>query len=153
MHKMVELYCKKNLVSVPDWMRGHLAAWEQFVENTGFELATSEDRVYNAASGYAGTLDLAGAMLKGKKFGMAIIDIKRSFLAGPAIGIQLAAYQEAFNKTVLSADRANLRYALKLNHDGTYRLREFDEPLDYSVFLAHLTIYKHKEKYFEHYSK
>jgi len=151
-HKMVELHCLNNLETVPDWMQGYLIAWERFVAETGFEFVESESKVCNPGK-FAGQLDLAGFMTKGKKKGLSIIDIKRSFLAGPAIGVQLAAYQEGFNYGRPASAKARFRFALQLREDGTYRFPEFTDPTDISVFYAHLTIHNHKEKYHEHYSK
>ncbi len=148
-HKMVELDAKGILdePSLPEWMKPVLARWRQFVADTGFRGMASEHRVHHRQYGYAGTLDLAGF------FGdqMVFIDIKRSLLAGPVIGMQLAAYQEAFEsqcgdvESSLQAGSAK-RYALRLNENGPYRLEPYPRKSDFTDFLTCLAYYRLKEQ-------
>lgn len=142
-HRMVELDCRDDLdvESLPEWMAGYYAAWRKFVAETGFRMLLSEQRVYHAKLGYAGTLDLCGVMERIDS-APAIIDIKRSLYAGPAIGLQLAAYQDA-----LTEIKATRRYALQLQESGTYRLTEFKDRSDLATFLACLTIYRWRERH------
>lgn len=145
-HKMVELHCRGTLKEVPDWMRGHLAAWEKFLAESGMDVWLSEHRVYHPAMRYAGTLDLYGEVKKLKAFtGPALLDVKRSFYGGPAIGLQTAAYDTAL-ATDKAITRARHRAALQLRPDGTYRLKKFDDKMDHAVFAAMLTTQRWKEK-------
>lgn len=149
-HKMVELECKNNLDTdnLPDWMRGHLEAWLRFKEETGFECFSSEHRVYHPVLGYAGTLDLAGLMPKLKQSKKpAVIDVKRSFFAGPAIGLQTIAYAEGWNATD-RATRLEERYALRLDANGRYRLEPFADRDDRAAFIACLQQLRWKEKHY-----
>jgi len=138
-HKTVELECKGDLDedALPEWLRPYLSAWRKFVLETGFVLEASEERVYHAGCRYAGTLDLRGATRRHKR---GLFDIKRSFAAGPAIGVQTAAYANAIDW------RDAARFGLQLRGDGTYRLREFNDPADWSVFLALLTVHRYRER-------
>jgi post-segregation antitoxin (ccd killing protein) len=89
-HKMVELACRDELdePGLPEWLRPYLAAWRAFVAETGFVLDASEERVYHLDYRYAGTLDLRG---RTRVHPRGLFDLKRSFAAGRAIGVQLAA--------------------------------------------------------------
>jgi len=142
-HKMVELDCLKKLdeQALPEWMLPVFIQWRKFVAESGFKFMESECVVYHPTYRYAGTLDLYGSV-KGR---LAIIDIKRSFAAGPTIGLQMAAYAAAkYNDTKLpDLDR----YALKLNENGPYRLEPFTDKSDFTTFLSLLTIKNWKRKH------
>lgn len=144
MHKMIELHCAGDLEiqDLPLWLVPRLGAWEKFLNETGFVFKHSEQRVYHEMYGYAGTLDLAGNF----KHSPAIVDLKRSFLAGPVIGLQLAAYKEA----KASGDKAwklAQRWALRLNADGTYNMKQYSDEDDFGTFLALLKLSRWKEKH------
>lgn len=143
-HKMVELDCKGDLDEdgLPDWMRPALERWRKFVAESGFEMIESEYRVFHPTYKFAGTLDLLGKMNEG----VAFIDVKRSFAAGPVIGLQLAAYHEAYCAQEKVGKSAN-RYALKLSEAGPYRLEPFTDKNDFSTFLSLLTIHNFKRKH------
>ncbi len=151
-HKLVELYCHGDLDedSLPDWLKPRLAAFKKFVADTGFEIAESEQRVYHERHGYAGQLDFHGTIRQrhGRKDVQlpAIVDVKRSFYAGRAIGLQLAAYAAALDSKGRSrVGVAWRRYALQLRDNGEYRLKQFADPSDLANFLALLTTYRLKE--------
>src|SRR3990167_2909437 len=95
MHRMVELFIHDDLDegALPAWLKPRLAAYQKFLTDTGFSCEASEHLVYHIAHEYAGRLDLIGTM----NGDISVIDIKRSLFAGPAIALQLAAYQEAEN--------------------------------------------------------
>lgn len=145
-HKMIEYYVNEDLdiEYLPDWLRPRLAAFQKFMAETQFEASGTERRIYHPAHKYAGTLDLDG-LLNNE---IAIIDIKRSLFAGAAIGLQLAAYMEAENvrRKQEKLPKAKKRYALQLKANGDYRLEPYDDPNDFAVFLALLTVRRWKEK-------
>lgn len=152
-HRMVELHAQGKLDedSLPDWMRPILAQWLKFVADTGFIVLATERRVYHPQYDYAGTLDLRGIMRNHAKYrGHGILDIKRSFMAGPITGLQTAAYAEADD---INPDppgwheRVAWRGALKLNENGPYRFEPFEKKSDFSEFLVCLTYQRLKEKY------
>lgn len=150
MHRMVELACQDALDvdALPDWLIPRYKAWTKFVSETGFELWTSEQRVYNPAYGYAGTLDLAGVLTKIKsKQRESIIDLKRTLTGAPAVGVQIAGYADCWNRAALSVSRrVTRRFGLELRATGEYRLQEFANREDFGCFLAHLTILRWREK-------
>lgn len=139
-HRMVELWAKNDLdeSTLPEWMHPVLVQWLKFAEDTGLEVIASEKKVYHPIYKYAGTFDLRVAM-RGKT-GHGLIDLKRSFLAGDVIGLQLIAYLEAENCDK-SLPPVSWRGALKLREDGPYRYQPFDGPGDFNVFLAALKHY------------
>lgn len=144
-HKLVELACKDDLGHLPEWLEPYLVAWQKFVNETGFQIKSSEERVYHSMYGYAGTLDLCGSFIGRTKQIPAIIDLKRSFAAGAVTGLQLSAYKEAAADLVSFWKKAQ-RWALRLNADGTYKMKQFEDEDDFGVFLALLRIQRWKEK-------
>ena len=145
MHKMVELYVADDLdeQALPEWLRPRLEAFQKFQAESGFKVEGSERRVYHVAHRYAGTLDLVGDM----NGDLTVIDIKRSLFAGPAIGLQLAAYQEAENdrRKREKLPKATKRYALQLRAKGDYKLEPYEDKNDFAVFLALLTLKRWRE--------
>jgi hypothetical protein len=140
-HRMVELSCKGELESVPEWLHGHLEAWRRFVAETRFECWATEEPLYHPL-GYAGTPDLIGKLKR-----PCVIDIKRSLYAGPAIALQLAAYKEAWNRQRGKDERVVDRFALQLRAEGTYRLVPYEDDEDWTTFLALLTTYRWERKW------
>lgn len=149
-HRMVELDCKGDLdeEGLPEWMLPALVNWRKFVAESGFEMLQSEYRVFNKSYGYAGTLDLFGTMRDGKSAWRteAFIDIKRSFLAGPLIGVQLAGYKDAYLAQE-GIGRNAKRFALKLTETGPYRLEPFTDKSDFHTFISLLNIHQFKRKH------
>lgn len=150
-HKMVELDCKNDLdvEGLPEWMRGHYNAWRQFKADTDFECWDSEAKIYHEGLGYAGTPDLVGIMRNSPGSGADLLDVKRSFYGGPVIGLQMAAYAEAWNRKngKTAPLKITRRFALRLDGDGKYRLLPFEDRNDFAVFTAQLALYRWKEKY------
>lgn len=148
-HKMVELDCKGDLGDLPEWMAGHHKAWLAFKAETGFECWDSERQLYHHGMAYAGTCDLVGVMKATKYTEAVLIDVKRSFYAGPVIGLQTAAYAEAWNRDQgkTAPLKIRRRYALRLDADGKYRLEPFEDRNDFAVFTAMLAIQRWKERY------
>jgi hypothetical protein len=149
-HRMVELDAAGDLdtTTIPDWMQGCYRALCRFKDETGFEVWASERKLYHPNYQYAGTLDLVGLMPKLKNAqGPCLVDLKRSFYAGPVIGVQLAAYKEPWDKAEGKDMRIRHRFALRLDEDGKYRLEPFEDTADFSVFLSLLTIHNWKERH------
>jgi len=144
-HKAVELDARNDLdwETLPEWMIGHLEAWRKFQHDTRFEILASEERLFHPRFRYAGTLDLVGPL----STVMSLIDIKRSFYAGPAINLQTAAYADAYRAIHPKAPRIRRRFGLQLRANGTYRLEPFDEEDDIQAFLAYLTCYRWEQKH------
>lgn len=155
-HKMVELDCNGTLdvAALPEWMKPCYDAWCEFREDSGFEPTLSEHRVFHPVLEYAGTLDLFGDVKRLKHpraskpiAGPALIDVKRSFYAGPAIRLQTVAYADALG-TDKAFPKAALRGALRLGKNGKYRFEPFEEPDDKQAFIALLVTHRWKEKHY-----
>lgn len=149
-HKMVELDCRNDLdlARLPAWMRGCYQAWLRFKDETGFEAWASENYVHHARLGFAGTLDLAGVMQRRRRAKPAVIDVKRSLYAGPAIGLQTAGYLDAWNSARAAPERLQERHALVLYPAGTYRLESYEDRDDHLAFLACLQQLRWREKHY-----
>ncbi len=119
----------------------YLAAWQKFRDDTGFEVHAIEEQVVSRRHRYAGILDRLG-VLNGRR---AVIDIKTTAAIKPVMGIQLAAYQAAYNEGLTKAAQYPQRFVCQLRKDGSYRLEEFRDRADMTVFLALLTIHNWKE--------
>ena len=144
-HKMIELDCAGDLDedALPEWMRPVLVQWRKFVSDSGFVMLLSEHRVYHPDFRYAGTLDLFGMIKKDH----ALIDVKRSFLAGGVIGYQTAAYLHALAEQADMVPKTAKRYALRLNETCPYRLEPFQNSGDFQQFLVALSFHNLKEKH------
>lgn len=144
-HKMAELDARGDLDedTLPEWMRPVLEQWRKFRADTRFEIIESEQQVYHQKYGYAGTFDLLGSM-HGSKI-LSLIDIKRSFLSGPVIGFQLAAYAAARRKE-MDDHHPFHRYALRLNENQPYKLELYDDANDFQSFLTCLSFWKLKQR-------
>lgn len=142
-HRMVELDAKGDLdeATLPEWMAPVLVEWRKFVRESGFRVIDSEKKVYHQTYRYAGTLDLYGEM----RGAPAYIDVKRSFMAGNVIGLQLAAYRAA-DSNEHKGRRAAQRYALRLKEGEPYRMQAFADPNDFNVFTACLIRHQWKGK-------
>lgn len=148
-HKMVDLHCRDMLAELPEWMTGYYDAWLTFLKESGFEVWGSEQRVFHPKLCYAGTLDLVGIFTRGDYAGEpSILDVKRSFYAGPVIGLQLSGYEQAWNAALPRGDRRVVsgRYGLQLRDNGTYRLMPFEDRSDGTTFLAALTMQRWRQK-------
>lgn len=114
----------------------YLNAWLKFLDDVGFEPVAIEQVVHHPRHRYAGTLDRVGAIAGV----MSVLEIKTSAILNPITALQLAAYKEAYNAG-RPPERAKGRYAVQLRKDGTYRLHEYKDAADLSVFLACLLIH------------
>ena len=141
-HRMTELFDLDDLDmdDLADELRPYLTAWNKFRAETGFVPETIEKRLYHPALRFAGTPDRSGLINRRR----AVIDIKKMLYLGPVIGLQLAAYQELFEK---NGTHVEDRYALGLRADGTYRLQPYTDKSDWPVFLSLLTTRNWKEKH------
>lgn len=123
-------------------LQPYFAAYLQFLEDTGFELDACEERLFDEALGYAGTLDLRGRIRRRSlRFpGIDIIDVKTGSVP-TSVGYQTAGYTRMLPRE-LGALR--WRWALNLRPDATYSLIPLEKRSDEAVFLAALTVAKAK---------
>lgn len=136
-HKMIEYWATGVEMTLPDWMLPVQAQWLKFVADTGIKVIASERRCYHKVYGYACTLDLAVTMRH--KPGLGIVEVKRSFMAGKAIGLQTAAQAMAWEHE--GNDKILWRGALKINETSSYRFEEHENKKDWPNFVACLMHY------------
>lgn len=145
-HTMAEWHFAGELdtETLPDWMRPRYEALMRFIDDTGFECERSEYRVFHGLFAYAGTLDLRGTLRHNGTRRQAFLDIKRSLYGGRVTGLQLAAYEGAYE--FMHGKDDTLRAALHLGADGKYRMEWFEDRNDFNVFVSCLTRHLFKER-------
>jgi hypothetical protein len=138
-HLATELDDKGSLDpdSVSDEIRPYLEAWRAFKRDRGVVVLEIEARVYNAAHGYAGTLDRVIGI---PEQGDYLIDVKATASIKAAVGPQTAAYKEAYGAKELK------RGVVQLCNDGTYKFRELPSPRDWMIFQACHLIHKYRKE-------
>lgn len=143
-HRLTEEWDAAGMID--DWddvekagLDGYLIAWEAFKQNSGLEILESEQRVFHTKFRYAGTFDRIVRI--GSEIG--ILDIKTGGLV-PAYRLQTAAYLEAAREgaisTLTGAHLPTKRWVVSLKDDGRYIFEQHDDPADFEVFVAALTI-------------
>lgn len=148
-HYATELYDRNDLSesSLPAEIQPYFYAWVKFREETGFEPALIEERVFSRAYRYAGTLDRTGIFTRLKRVKPSeacLVDVKCTAAIMPASGPQTAAYQRALAEC--QSIYTKRRYVVQLRPDGTYRLHEHSDPTDLAVFLSALTVYAWRQR-------
>ena len=141
LHKMVEWSIKGTLdvAALPDWMLPRHAAWQKFLATSGYVPIEAEVIVHNRRLGYAGKLDQRGR-LRGVH---AVLDVKRTFASPRVIGMQLAAYQAAWNAEHADDEdfeQIHERYGLRFTDKGEFRLVPFanrTDMQDFTIVLAY----------------
>lgn len=136
--------------TLPDEIRGYVEGWRKFKRDTLFCALVAEQRVWSDRYKFAGTLDRIGVFgrLKGvKPAARCLIDIKTTFDLLPAVAPQLAAYMTAWNERAPKGEQVHRRFACQLKADGSYRLEEFSDPADWSVFLSVMTVEAFKQRH------
>lgn len=110
----------------------YLNGWRRFLDETGFTVTASEQRVFSPKLFYAGTADAFGTM-HGTTW---VVDIK-SGVVPDTVGPQLAAYQQA------AIDRPRRRLCVQLL-DGNYKLHECKDLGDFAIFQSALNLYRYR---------
>jgi len=103
-----------DLASVDPAIAGYLQALDKFIHHSDFTPELLEHKVFDPISWYAGTLDSVGNF---PTLGRTIVDWKTGGM--DAVRWQLAAYGRLVAPPVYN------RVAVKLNKDGTYKLKHF----------------------------
>jgi hypothetical protein len=137
-----------DMDSLPDAVTPYVEAWAKFRRETGFVPAHIEYRVFSKTYRYAGTLDRTGifTQMKGvKTTEPVLLDLKATYKIMAAVGPQTAGYLQAYREQVDA--QIKRRFAVQLKADGTYRLEEFADPSDWSVFLSGLTILNWRQRH------
>lgn len=126
----------------------YVEAFRKFRAESGFEILSSEERVYHVGLNYAGTLDLRAAKTKhtarGASRRLALIDIK-SGVVPRSVGAQTAAYNAAWSSR--NGGEMHDRYCLQLRGDATYKLHPLTDATDFSMFVSCLNLHNWKERH------
>jgi hypothetical protein len=107
---------------------GYLAAWKAFTCDFRPRWVDIEAARFSAAIGVRGTPDRVGFMQETS----CIVDIKSVSVLSPVTGVQLSGYE-------LLAGPAELRIAVQLRPDGTYRHKSYSD--ERATFLSLLTLH------------
>jgi len=125
--------------TVDDDIKPYLEAWRAFMADSFARVVATEQRVYHALYGYAGTLDHV-LLLSGV---LTIID-KKTGQPHDADRMQTAAYLDAYNYALRPAARVRRRAALYLRPTGQYALEYHNDKADFQDFLSALNVHKRK---------
>ena len=140
-HLACQLYDQDNLneKTLDHNLRPYLDAWNKFKEDTGFVIIENENPICSPKYRFAGTPDRVGRLDC-----LTIVDIKSTAELSPAIGIQTAGYQIAWNET--HEEKVKKRIAVLLQPDGKYRIQVYKDKSDTNLFLSALSIYNWKQR-------
>jgi hypothetical protein len=112
----------------------YLNQWRRFLEETGFVVTSSEQRIYHKRLHYAGTLDVAGVWQNTSW----LLDVKTGWVP-KSVGPQLAAYQQALPTP------PKRRLCVQLTEER-YNLHECKGPTDFSIFQSCLNVFNFKAR-------
>lgn len=127
-----------EMESVEADVEPYLEAWRRFRAETQCEILACEQRVYEPAMRYAGTLDRV-IVYRGFKW---LVDLKTAFSTPHSAGPQTAAYLRALRDPSVTH-----RAALLLRADGAYKFDHLTDPNDMAAFMACLQIFRFKESH------
>lgn len=120
---------------------GYLRAGENFLRDTGVEIGSpeilTEHLVYSSAYRYGGKVDAYARLFRKMD---AVLDWKTG--AHDLAHIQTALYEEPLREE-LGLKRPMRRYAVKLNADGTYHVKEHKDSRDYAHGAAACLLFNH----------
>lgn len=122
--------------SVEEDVAPYLAGYRKFLRESGVSVLVNEQRVLDPILMFAGTLDRV-FLLNGVKW---LVDLKTSIAKPLSVGAQTAAYLRAMGDASVTH-----RAALRLKPDGTYKFDALNDPTDFQVFMACLTLFRYKE--------
>jgi hypothetical protein len=142
-HMACELYDRGTLdwATVTDEIYGHLTAWINFREKTGFEPKKIEEPAYHEAFRFAGRLDREGtfstnSIIKTAKLQRVIVEIKSGEVE------DWVALQTAAQDLLLpGVKKPRIRMGVQLTPTGEYKPRFFEDKQDHQVFLTQVTNY------------
>jgi hypothetical protein len=124
----------------------YVEAYDKLKAETGWQPEHVEVVLGSERYGFAGKVDQVGT----KQRAVAVVDIKSGDQTkpDPYWGVQLAGYEIALREVnELRPSAVVRRYVYQLRSDGTYRIYPMEDPADRTIFLAHLNIYKWKQKH------
>lgn len=135
-HLAIELLEQDDLdrSSLDDVTSPYVEAWERFKSEAGYVSEKQELKIHNKTYNYAGTADQVGNIGKDT----VLIDIKTGVYQ-KWWALQCAAYNEV--------TKCKRRLSVELKNDGSYRMTEHTDKLDFQRFLACLTVHNIKKSW------
>lgn len=123
--------------TVHEEVRGYLEGWRLFKREHKVELISIEQKLAHRRMRYAGTVDRV-MKVDGER---GVWDIKTRLQIPPAVGVQLAAYNELVRENGIADRRHKLENrAIQLKPDGTYQIYRFNHEEHYAAWIALLTL-------------
>lgn len=122
--------------SVEDDVAPYLAAWRKFLVQSGAKVVLNEQRVYEPALRYAGTVDNV-LLLNGHKW---VVDKKTSIATPLSASAQTSAYLRALNDPTVTR-----RAVVRLRPDGAYRFDSLTGVDDWTAFISCFNLWTYKE--------
>lgn len=131
-----------DIKSLPGALVPYIEAWRRFKVENKMVPCLIEERVYNPGHQYAGTLDRTMWYRDVE----VLLDIKTGAAMRATTGPQTAAYEAALRKGKRKGAPKMKRFGVELHKDGTYTFMPFDDPNDFPVFMAALTLQRWRER-------
>ena len=123
--------------TVHEEVRGYLEGWRLFKREHKVEFISIEQKLAHRRMRYAGTVDRV-MKVDGER---GVWDIKTRLQIPPAVGVQLAAYNELVRENGIADRRHKLENrAIQLKPDGTYQIYRFNHEEHYAAWIALLTL-------------
>jgi hypothetical protein len=149
-HKYLHFYDEGilDMSSLPDEIKPYLEGWKQFCKDYNVIHVIIEQPMASKKYMYAFTADRFSFVenQESHKPEFACVEIKTtSTLITRATRIQTAAYQGGYNDGKKFRDKAIRRYVVQLKDDGSYKCVRYDNPKDWDVWLAALTVNNDKK--------
>lgn len=142
-----------SVVHPQPWWDAHVSAYQRFKQETGFRALVSptgdraaELAVYHDLLDYCGRLDILGVCENLSK-DVILIDVKASALIPKTVGMQTAAYLEAYNRNAkdYGLPKAKKRACLHLNpklYKCGWKLEPLTDPRDFGNFCSLLNAHR-----------
>lgn len=123
LHEYVDAWCQSRAVlKVPTTIKGHVEQWHKFVERYQFRPILAERLVWSP-HGYAGRLDLVGAVTIDDQEQILLIDTKTGKSVYGTVALQLAAYRYAQTEEGTPIDNGDINGCAVLHlRPKSYRL-------------------------------
>lgn len=116
---------------------GYLDAWYKFLRDKKPDILEVERLGWHPQYHYAGTPDREMQWSKYPN----VSDIKCTAAIQPEAALQTAGY------VPICRHKPKKRFTIQLKPDGTYRLHEWSDPTDFSVFLSCLSVHRWRQKH------
>lgn len=147
-HKACELHDDGDLDedATDPLVMAYVRGWQKFMADTGAVVLENERQLYHPALAFAGTLDRALSVNIVGVSEQWIVDIKTVHPQPvPAFGVQTAGYD--LLRQADGRKAADVRASVHLLDDGTYRLKQYNDPNDHIVFRALLSLAHWKQEH------